>query len=172
MKLEKRYSPNTAATINLFDERQIPYDLIVRLLERICFEDAVYASYSSAVLIFMPGLGEIRRMNDLLADHPFLGGPDFKVYPLHSTLSSENQGAVFDIPPTGIRKIVIGAVLYHISHHFIVLTPSCTATNIAETGITIPDITCVIDTGKHREMRSALSQKSYFSSILTLLPQI
>jgi len=27
------------------------------------------------------------------------------------------------------------------------------ATNIAETGITIPDITCVIDTGKHREMR-------------------
>ena len=27
------------------------------------------------------------------------------------------------------------------------------ATNIAETGITIPDITCVIDSGKHREMR-------------------
>lgn len=27
------------------------------------------------------------------------------------------------------------------------------ATNIAETGVTIPDITCVIDTGKHREMR-------------------
>ena len=27
------------------------------------------------------------------------------------------------------------------------------ATNIAETGITIPDITCVIDSGKQREMR-------------------
>lgn len=27
------------------------------------------------------------------------------------------------------------------------------ATNIAETGVTIPDITCVIDSGKHREMR-------------------
>lgn len=25
--------------------------------------------------------------------------------------------------------------------------------NLAETGVTIPDITCVIDTGKHREMR-------------------
>ena len=34
----------------------------------------------------------------------------------------------------GVRKIVI-------------------ATNFAETGITIPDITCVIDSGKHREMR-------------------
>ena len=29
------------------------------------------------------------------------------------------------------------------------------ATNIAETGITIPDITCVIDSGKHKEMRYA-----------------
>jgi ATP-dependent RNA helicase DHX29 len=28
-----------------------------------------------------------------------------------------------------------------------------TATNIAETGVTIPDVTCVVDTGKHREMR-------------------
>ena len=27
------------------------------------------------------------------------------------------------------------------------------ATNMAETGITIPDITCVIDSGRHREMR-------------------
>jgi glycosidase len=33
------------------------------------------------------------------------------------------------------------------------MTKYCAATNIAETGITIPDITCVIDSGKHREMR-------------------
>ncbi|RDB29553.1 putative helicase C15C4.05 [Hypsizygus marmoreus] len=135
VKLEKRYSPETATTINLFDERLIPYDLILRLLERICFEDPSYVSYSAAILVFMPGLAEIRRLNDMLSDHPSFGnGQDFKVYPLHSTLSSENQGAVFDIPPRGMRKIVI-------------------ATNIAETGITIPDITCVIDSGKHREMR-------------------
>jgi ATP-dependent RNA helicase DHX29 len=48
-------------------------------------------------------------MNDILAEHPLFGvGADFRVYPLHSTLSSENQGAVFDIPPSGMRKIVIG----------------------------------------------------------------
>ncbi|KAI0651707.1 P-loop containing nucleoside triphosphate hydrolase protein [Trametes meyenii] len=133
--LEKRYSPETITTVNLLDERLIPYDLIVRLLEKICFEDPSYESYSSAILIFMPGMGEIRRLNDVLMEHRSFSVEDhFRLYPLHSTISSDQQGAVFDIPPYGVRKIVI-------------------ATNIAETGITIPDITCVIDTGKHREMR-------------------
>jgi ATP-dependent RNA helicase DHX29 len=112
VKLEKRYSSETAATINLFDERLIPYDLIIRLLERLCFADPEYLSYSSAVLIFMPGIGEIRRLNDLLSEHTLFGSNSaFRVYPLHSTLSSENQGAVFDIPPAGTRKIVIGTLM-------------------------------------------------------------
>lgn len=50
------------------------------------------------------------------------------------SVSSEGQSAVFNTPPPGVRKIVI-------------------ATNIAETGVTIPDCVCVIDSGKHREMR-------------------
>ncbi|KAG1885768.1 P-loop containing nucleoside triphosphate hydrolase protein [Suillus subluteus] len=135
MRLEKRYSSQTINTVNLLDERAIPYELILHLLERLCFEDKKSHHFSAAVLIFMPGLGEIRRMNDLLTEHHAFGDENsFRLYPLHSTLSSDNQSAVFDIPPQGVRKIVI-------------------ATNIAETGITIPDITCVIDTGKHREMR-------------------
>ncbi|KAJ3571585.1 hypothetical protein NP233_g3653 [Leucocoprinus birnbaumii] len=135
IKLEKRYSAETVATLNLFDERFIPYELIVRILEKLCFEDPKYLSYSTAILIFVPGIGEIRRIHDMLNEHRDFGSEDmFRIYPLHSTLSSENQSSVFEIPPPGIRKIVI-------------------ATDIAETGITIPDITCVIDTGKHREMR-------------------
>ncbi|EIW86594.1 P-loop containing nucleoside triphosphate hydrolase protein [Coniophora puteana RWD-64-598 SS2] len=135
VKLEKRYSPETTKAINLLDERALPYDLIVRLLERLCFEDPAYRSFSPATLIFMPGLGEIRKMNDILQEHPHFGNESsFRIYPLHSALSTENQTSVFDIPPPGVRKIVI-------------------ATNIAETGITIPDITCVIDSGKQREMR-------------------
>ena len=155
IKLEKRYSPTTASTINFLDERLIPYDLILRLLERICFEDHSHLSYSAAILIFMPGLAEIRRMNDLLLDHPSFGmNDDFRIYPLHSTLSSENQSAVFDVPPRGIRKIVIGKII--ICSRLMCVQTSSTATNIAETGITIPDITCVIDSGKHREMRCVL----------------
>ncbi|KAK2461815.1 hypothetical protein APHAL10511_006278 [Amanita phalloides] len=135
LNLGKRYSPQTTMAINLLDERLIPHDLILRLIEKICFEDAAYTSYSSAILVFMPGLAEIRRLIDILSEHPLLGKEDeFRIYPLHSTLSSESQSAVFEVPPPGVRKIVI-------------------STNVAETGITIPDITCVIDTGKHREMR-------------------
>ncbi|KAI0348676.1 P-loop containing nucleoside triphosphate hydrolase protein [Trametopsis cervina] len=135
VKLEKRYSSSTAATINLLDERLVPYELIIRLLEVICLSQTPYTAYSSAVLIFMPGMGEIRRMHELLTDHPIFSSEDsFKIHPLHSSIASDQQGAVFDIPPHGIRKIVI-------------------ATNIAETGITIPDITCVIDTGHQKEMR-------------------
>ncbi|KAF8496667.1 P-loop containing nucleoside triphosphate hydrolase protein [Gautieria morchelliformis] len=134
VKPEKRYS-QTTKTVDLLDERLIPYDLIVRLLESLCFEDATSIQYSAATLIFMPGLGEIRRLNEILAEHPLFGvAAGFRIFPLHSSISSENQAAVFDLPPPSVRKIVI-------------------ATNIAETGVTIPDITCVIDSGKHREMR-------------------
>jgi ATP-dependent RNA helicase DHX29 len=111
VKLEKRYSAETAATINLLDERQIPYDLILRLLECICFDDVLLRRHSTAILIFMPGMGEIRRMNDMLTEHKRFGSEDeFIIHVLHSTVSSENQGAVFDVPRQGIRKVVIGTV--------------------------------------------------------------
>lgn len=141
---ETRYSPRTASTINLLDERVIPYDLIMRLLDHICFK--AYTKYSAAILVFLPGIGEIRRLNDLLAEHASFGSShDFIIYPLHSSISSENQSAVFEVPPPGVRKIVL-------------------ATNIAETGITIPDITCVIDSGKHKEMR--FDEKRQFSRLV------
>ena len=109
VKLEQRYSSSTKATIDLLDEHLVPFDLIVRLLETICLENPSYFDFSPAILIFMPGLGEIRRLNDLLAEHPSFGSDhQFRIYPLHSTLSSDDQGAVFEIPPPGIRKIVIG----------------------------------------------------------------
>ncbi|KAG8705553.1 hypothetical protein FRC08_001613 [Ceratobasidium sp. 394] len=134
VKLGKQYSKSTISTIDRLDERRIPYDLILRLLEKICLENTVHSQYSAAVLVFLPGLGEIRQLTDMLGAHREFGTQSFRIYPLHSALPSENQTAVFEIPPPGVRKIVV-------------------STNIAETGVTIPDITCVIDSGKHKEMR-------------------
>lgn len=104
----QRYSPSTVSTMNLLDERQIPYALIVSILEKIC-DDPTLSHLSSAFLVFMPGLGEIRRLNDMLVEHPVFGTDSFRIFPLHSTISSENQNLVFDIPPPGVRKIVIGS---------------------------------------------------------------
>ena len=103
----RRYSPSTIQTMNLLDERQIPYELIIRILERMC-NDPSLSHLSSAFLVFMPGLGEIRRLNDMLVEHAYFGSDAFQVFPLHSTISSENQSLVFEIPSFGVRKIVIG----------------------------------------------------------------
>lgn len=126
------YSKRTRNTLASYDEYRIDFSLIVKLLEKVAYARD-YERYSKAVLVFLPGIAEIRQLNDMLQGHPsFLKG--WRIHPLHSTFSSEDQQAAFEVPPQGVRKIVL-------------------ATNIAETGITIPDVTCVIDTGKHKEMR-------------------
>ena len=126
------YSPRTLATLAKFDEYRISYGLMVRLLETIASSE-LYSYYSKAILVFLPGIAEIRRLSDILTSHRIFTSGWF-IYTLHSTIATDEQERAFLVPPPGIRKIVL-------------------ATNIAETGITIPDVTCVIDTGKHKEMR-------------------
>ncbi|KAF4636925.1 hypothetical protein G7Y89_g1157 [Cudoniella acicularis] len=131
-KTLRGYSGKTRNTISQIDEYRIDFDLVSQLLGMIATDER-FTVYSKAILVFLPGIGEIRQLNDMLVGHPVFSS-GWYVYPLHSTIASEDQEAAFLVPPLGTRKIVL-------------------ATNIAETGITIPDVTCVIDTGKHREMR-------------------
>ncbi|KAJ5117093.1 uncharacterized protein N7443_003003 [Penicillium atrosanguineum] len=126
------YSKQTRETILNFDEYRMDYQLIKKLLLRIATAPDM-EHYSKAILVFMPGLAEIRRLNDeILAEPTFQRG--WIVHALHSSIASEDQEKAFNVPPEGTRKIVI-------------------ATNIAETGITIPDITAVVDAGKEKMMR-------------------
>ena len=131
-KALRGYSGKTRNTIAQIDEYRIDFELVTQLLAKLA-SDTHFEMYSKAILVFLPGIGEIRQLNDMLVGHPQFSS-NWYVYPLHSTIASEDQEAAFLVPPPGTRKIVL-------------------ATNIAETGITIPDVTCVIDTGKHREMR-------------------
>ena len=135
LKTLNGYSTKTRNTLASFDEYQIAYELIVRLLESIA-TSGTYKSYSKAVLIFLPGIAEIRRMRTFIFRNPAFG-EGWDVHALHSSIPNEEQEQAFLVPQEGTRKIVL-------------------ATNIAETGITIPDVTCVIDTGKHKEMRFGL----------------
>ncbi|ROT36516.1 helicase associated domain-containing protein [Sodiomyces alkalinus F11] len=127
-----QYSAKTRNTLAQFDEYRIDFDLIVQLIDKVA-SDPDYSPFSKAVLVFLPGIAEMRTLNDLLSGHPSFS-QNWLIYLLHSSIATEDQEAAFLVPPPGTRKLVL-------------------ATNIAETGITIPDVTCVIDTGKHREMR-------------------
>lgn len=127
-----KYSGRTRHELSHMDEYRINYNLIARLAVCIASKPK-YAKYSSAILIFMPGIGEMRRLHNLLLSVDTFAR-HWIVHLLHSTFSTEELERAFERPPRGYRKIVI-------------------ATNIAETGITIPDVTAVIDTCKEKVMR-------------------
>ena len=82
-----------------------------------------------AVLVFLPGAPEIRRAADRIAS---LLGANVPVLPLHGGLSADEQDAA--LQPTGGTRIVL-------------------ATNLAETTLTVPDVTVVVDTGLHKVSR-------------------
>lgn len=78
------------------------------------------------VLVFLPGAGEIRYVQQLIEEYG-----DFTVMPLYGDLPFSQQQAAILPHPNGIRKIVL-------------------ATSIAETSLTIQGITTVIDSGYAR----------------------
>jgi len=127
-----KYSSSTRRVLAQYDHHRIDYDLIVKLATAIATKPK-FSQYSSAMLVFMPGIGEIRRLYNLLVtSRDFSSG--WVIHMLHSSFSIQELEQAFAIPQAGKRKIVI-------------------ATNIAETGITIPDVTAVIDTCKEKVMR-------------------
>ena len=112
--LSGTYSPSVLQTLLTIDESVVNTVLIAQLVSRICS-----GTLQGAVLVFVPGIAEIREIVDILSDT--LNPRATRVLPLHSSLSTAEQQRVFEIPPSTLRKIVV-------------------ATNIAETSITIPDV--------------------------------
>lgn len=125
-------SAETNAVLSQLDKKRINYDLIehilLHLLDLGCDNDG-------SVLVFLPGMPEILRLYDLLMRNPeFYESQSWEIIPLHSMLGKREQARAFLRVPRGVRKVVL-------------------STNIAETGITIPDCTVVIDAGKEKQMQ-------------------
>jgi len=99
------------------------------------------------VLCFLPGEGEIRRAQEALADGGALRGvaAAVDVLPLYGNLPKEDQDRIF--APSQRRKVIL-------------------STSIAETSVTIPGITCVVDSGLMRVPR--FSPGTGMSALVTL----
>jgi len=102
-----------------------------------------------AVLVFLPGVPEIRRLHREME----AGGADLSrchILHLHGNLTSAEQAAVFQRAPRGMRKVVL-------------------STNVAETSVTIDDVTVVVDTLRVKELtydhlnRTAKLQETWVS---------
>eukprot|EP00927_Polykrikos_kofoidii_P052226 TRINITY_DN45_c2_g1_i1.p1 TRINITY_DN45_c2_g1~~TRINITY_DN45_c2_g1_i1.p1 ORF type:complete len:1126 (+),score=236.17 TRINITY_DN45_c2_g1_i1:70-3447(+) len=83
------------------------------------------------ILVFLPGWGDIDRMLKRLVAS--FDQTRFKILPLHSQVSPEQQREIFEPPPQGVRKIVL-------------------TTNIAEASVTVEGTEFVIDSGRAKEV--------------------
>jgi len=94
-----------------------------------------------SLLVFLPGMAEIRRVERKLVDANL--GPTILIAPLHGDLPQAAQDAAISPPTPGTRKVVL-------------------ATSIAETSLTIDGIRVVIDAGLLRipryDPRSSLTR--------------
>src|SRR5512134_2136827 len=87
---------------------------------------------SGSLLVFLPGMAEIRRVERKLLDANL--GPSVVVAPLHGDLPQEAQDLAIEPAAPGTRKVVL-------------------ATAIAETSLTIDGVRVVIDAGLLRVPR-------------------
>ena len=106
-------------------EPRTPFDLILDLIKRI---DSTRPE--GGILVFLPGWQEIKTLKARINDSIYKEEKHC-VLTLHSMIPLKEQHLVFDALPKHRRKIVL-------------------ATNIAETAITINDISYVIDVGNRR----------------------
>ena len=102
------------------------------LLSKICatvdrvLDNDEGSDINGGILIFLPGEKIIKDCVERLLHCPF--SRQLHILPLYGRLAKEEQERVFDDPPAGKKKVIV-------------------TTNIAETSVTIHDITTVIDSG-------------------------
>lgn len=84
-----------------------------------------------SLLLFLPGVGEIQRVQEHLASRV---GADVQLCPLYGALPLTEQRKAILPAPDGLRKVVL-------------------ATNIAETSLTIEGIRLVVDSAQERVAR-------------------
>lgn len=97
-----KYGKETIHSLSIVDETVINYELLSALLQHICLNQG-----EGAILVFCPGFQEIQKTIEEMYKKEFFQSSKVVIYPLHSTLSTAEQTAIFEVPPPGVRKIVV-----------------------------------------------------------------
>jgi ATP-dependent helicase HrpB len=129
-------APGSTYPVAISNRQELPD---VRLADAVtrAVSDALRDPDSGDILVFLPGMGEIRACERALLE----AGIEREICPLHGSLPPEVQDRALS-PGTPGTPGAPGAVAK------IVL-----ATNVAETSVTIPGVRTVIDTGTARVQR-------------------
>ncbi|XP_030210763.1 ATP-dependent RNA helicase DHX29 isoform X3 [Gadus morhua] len=139
------FSSRTRHVLQYMNPNKINMELLLDIIDYLD-KSPQFSCMDGAILVFLPGLAHIQQLYDLLSnDKRFRIKDRYVLVALHSTLSSKDQASAFTVPPAGVRKIVL-------------------STNIAETGVTIPDVVFVIDSGKTKENK--YHESSQMSSLV------
>jgi ATP-dependent RNA helicase DHX57 len=125
------YSAATMSTLRQWDGDRIDYALLTAAVAH-AVAHLCAGSPSGAVLVFLPGAAEIARAAAAIGAHPVLAR-FARCVPLHGSLPVAAQQRAFEPAPPGVTKVVL-------------------STNVAETAVTIPDCTVVVDTCRVKEM--------------------
>jgi len=118
------------------DRVPIDYELIARLTRFLVERHRANEKKDGggAILIFLPGMAEIERaIQTMKRDSLLRDDKRASIFALHSSIPTGAQRSVFKKMDLGVCKIVV-------------------ATNIAETSITVSDVTHVIDAGREKQM--------------------
>ena len=102
------YSMATRRSMEKVNEEIINFDLIEDVLSLLLTSQSFNAEHgidlsSKSILIFLPGLGEIKTMQERLEGSRSFNSRHFEIIPMHSTLSYRDQRRAF--VSTKLRKI-------------------------------------------------------------------
>ena len=108
------------------DESNVDYDMLGLLVKRL----VQIKSDDGSILVFLSGAPEINNAQNTIAR--ITRGMSIQILPLHGGLQPRDQNLVFRRSPSGCTKVIL-------------------STNVAETSITIPDCTIVIDSCREKQ---------------------
>ncbi|HEY4772035.1 MAG TPA: helicase-related protein, partial [Steroidobacteraceae bacterium] len=123
--VETRYAGRSAPPLSGATDKDACERLVAQLVETALRDE------QGDVLVFLPGAGEIRRVQALLQACGSTRG--VRIFPLFGDLAGAAQDAALEPTPRGTRKVVL-------------------ATNIAETSLTIEGVRVVVDSGLVRRL--------------------